>query len=230
MAEGFNSALRKLAGLALAAGTVIGLGGTAQAQPFFGFFTRGFSTPATLPPEAVYNHLVRYGYQPIGRIQRNGRVFVADVIDPRRRQLRLVINSADGAVLERYVVASRYGAVDEPRPVAPVQPEVRAPAKQKPEPRVATREPPQERVTEQPRTQTTVAPKVIRAPVPEPKSVRAPAPTRNEPAVAEVPAAAAEPPAPTPVVPRREAAPARPAAPRTEGPGYANGVPINPLD
>ena len=52
MAEGFNSALRKLAGLALAAGTVIGLGGTAQAQPFFGFFTRGFSTPATLPPEA----------------------------------------------------------------------------------------------------------------------------------------------------------------------------------
>ena len=235
MAEGFRSALPKLAGLAFAASSLFGLGGTtAEAQPFFGFFGRTFGVPATLPPEAIYQHLVRYGYQPIGRIERNGRVFLANVIDPQRRQLRLVISSVDGAVLERYVIASRYGAVESPRAVVPVQPDQRAtPAKPKPEPRVATRQPAQERVTEHPRsTGPETAPQVIRAPIPEPKAVRAPAPKRAEPTVAEVPAAAAEPAAPRPSVtpaPRREAAPARPAA-HPEGPGYANGVPINPLD
>jgi hypothetical protein len=221
MAEGFKRVLPKLAGLVLAASAAMAAG-SAQAQPFFGYFGyRTYEVPSTLPPEAVYRQLVRVGYQPLGRIQRNGRVFIADVIDPRRRQLRLVIDSSDGTILERYMIAARAATSDEFGVSAPLrQPDVRPPARRKPEPRTASRIAPPDNGADRNRAVPPVTgPEVIPAPIPQAAPVRPDRATRSEPSVAEVPATPA---------PRREQAPA--AAPRGEGPGYANGVPINPLE
>jgi len=206
--------------------------GLASATPakaqFFGIF-RAFQTPSTLSPEMVYRQLVRAGYQPIGQIQRNGRVYVASVYDPRRRQLRLVIDSAEGRILERYVVAARQ--VEEPAVSSPALPPRTIPS-QPPEPKT----PAKPKITRQEPERAAPVRNPVAAPVIAPTPAHAPAAESTatvRPPAAQTPVAAA-PAAPVAAAPTT--APARPAPPRAEapahaeGPGYANGVPINPLD
>jgi hypothetical protein len=229
----------QLAGLvlAVAAASLTGAG-RAEAQPFFGFFGyRSYDVPETLSPELIYRQLQRTGYQPIGRIQRNGRVFLADVLDPRRRQLRLVIDRYDGSILERYVIAARAPVpLDErplTRPLAPMAdpnlppprllPAPGAPtARTEPEtaprgarPRTVSRQPSQDAAPQRNRATATPAPSPEVAPQGDATEA-----ARNE---------APEAPAPAPARSSKAAAPKGP-APKGEGPGYANGVPINPLD
>lgn len=244
MSDGLKRKAPRLAGWALAAGVAC-LGGVegAQAQPFFGFFGyRGYDVPEMMSPELIYRRLVRSGYQPIGRIRRNGRVFLADVIDPRRRELRLVIDSFDGTILERYVLAARGPAVPDELPLRPPAPladpnlppphllpapgaraEPEAPARP-PKPRSAHRTPAQERPAQDRLGQE--------RPVQERPVQNGETSNEPEPSSQASTASPAEPPHKNTAegaAPRKAAAP-HPPAPKTEGPGYANGVPINPLE
>ena len=202
----------------------------AQAQ-LFGIF-RTFQTPSTLSPEMVYRQLVQAGYQPIGRIQRNGQVFVASVYDSRRRQLRLVIDSVQGRILERYVVAARQA--EEPATASPALPPRTVPAQPaEPKTRAEPRTPAKPKLTRQepekvaPARNPVAAPAITSTPssAPAVESTATVRPPALQAPVAAAPAAAAPAPAPTRIAPARTEPP-----PRADGPGYANGVPINPLD
>ncbi len=215
----------------------------AQAQ-LFGWLGYGsIESDEAIPPQAVSRRLARQGYRLTGPLRRNGAVLLADVTDFRGQPMRLVLDASDGAILQRFLKAppaprSAYNA-NPPYPAGPSY----APNSNYTPPAPAIVRPPSdpERTVHRP-----VKPKVARIPAPQSetrdKVSPATAPARPEPApsAAQAPAAVSQPntasaqpapvaapPAPQPSAPaRRPAAPAR----NSDGPGYANGVPINPLD
>ncbi len=173
----------------------------AQAQ-FWGNWGHSSMTPPEMMPQTVAQGLNRAGYK-VRQIRRNGGVFVVDVADQGGRSLRLLIHPASGEILRRYAMANpRDGASDASGPSR--QPAL-APAEgahttQKARPQSSRAKPAP--------SQATITPAPLLAPAPA-----------QEQATPEVPA------------PITAAGPAAaPAAPAAAQPGYANGVPINPLD
>lgn len=282
---------RRVFAVGIAGGLLVTLAGSAQAQ-FFGWWgtppAYGVPENAMISPNEIYRLVAGHGYQISGRLERNGRVYMIDVIDPRGRAMRLVIDAYEGDILQRFATAP-------PRPMASIpQPEQQSRAELDPQysepsasgypryptdrnslPPAATNQEPQvipgighaagDRTHRSRATKTQTAareaggtgeparprrparaeaappqprgtpgseaalpqPAAKIAPAIGPAASQPPAKPEKETATAEssaksdpVPAAAA-PPAP---------APAKPAHQKADGPGYANGVPINPLD
>ena len=239
----FQHASRKVL-IALAAIATLATGAPARAQ-FFGWFgarTIPETRPAA-PPRAVEYRLRRMGYRLLAPMRFNGDVVLADVIDAGGRRARLVIDPVDGAILQKFATA-------EPRPARPLTresefsdaPVIRGPNTGYLENGAAAPLPaPQARppVAETPQTAKPKAPKKVartapaRSPVDDPPAAKPDAPAPDKP---PTPAARRDTPAPVaetasgsnPPVAKQEAP--KPAAPATPKAGYANGVPINPLD
>lgn len=179
----------------------------AQAQ-FFGTWGYPVAQPPELMPQTVAEQLKRAGYK-VRRIERDHKMFIVDGADKAGRQVRLVVHPASGEILQRYAMVNpRGGASDASgaaRAPAAVQPDGASPA-HKPRPQGSRAKPAPSQATITPAAPT--APEQARPEAPAPVAAAAPAP-------APVPAPAAAPqPAPQPTPPA----------------GYANGVPINPLD
>lgn len=172
----------------------------AQAQ-FLGLF--GSSTnqpPAQLTPQELVQRLSRAGFRVV-KLRSNGNVFLADVTDRAGQSLRLVVNATDGAILQRFATASPR--LDGPNGGLP-----------SPQPGFAPSSPAEGEASSGARP---------RAPAARVK------PAPSEATMAPMSGASAgQPPAAPPVA----AAPSAPPAPLPPmvGPGFANGVPINPLD
>lgn len=221
-------------------------------------------SPAIPAPE-IYRRLLNRGYQLNSAMQRNGGVYLADVIDPAGRQQRLVIDAYRGRILQIFA----YGP---PRPSGlvpdgaerppvgagpsyasrePVAPPSALPGQDPRDPRVIPGIGPQRNV-EQParvkrKTKTASRESTPKgAPATKPSAV-SPSEATAPPAAAPQPGAPVEAASPPPSVPSKAAiAPSAPAAAPAEAParaatapakpeggnkpGYANGVPINPLD
>ena len=184
------------------------IAGSAPARAdFFGFLgLRRIEPPAQLPLDALTQRLSHTGFRAL-RVRQNGSVHLVDAVDRSGRPVRLVVDVRDGAILQRFasVAPQRAGAADGPPPgfaPAPAAPTDSAP--------------PGARSRSQP---------------PRAKS----SPEAASPAVATVAPASA---APEPILQQKTPPPIAAAAspglgeqPRAVvGPGYANGVPINPLD
>ena len=225
--------------IALAAVATLATGAPAQAQ-FFGWFgARTFpeARPAA-PPRAVEYRLRRLGYRLLTPMRFNGDVVLADVVDSGGRHARLVIDPVDGAILQKFATA-------EPRPARPLTresefgdaPVVRGPSTgylengdAAPLPAPHARPP----VAEAPQPSKPKAPKKVARSTPaQPPVVETPAANPPTPAPARIPAPAAQS-EPQPAVADTAPAPkppvAKPVAPPAPKAGYANGVPINPLD
>lgn len=245
----------RLAALGIAAGLLVSIPGSAQAQ-FFGWLnppTAGPSRSAMIPPKQIYRRLAGRGYRIRGRLHRNGRVYLADVIDRWGRAMRLVIDAYHGNILQRFATAPPRPAVSSPQaradlysrypaypgypqyPGYPAYPYVARPpaagshsrSRSIPRVRHGTTSEKHRSHTRKTRTATreTGAPAVRSSP--SAHQVRAVA----RPSVHSARSEAAVKAGPTTVSTSRPAAASRKSAPpKTEGPGYANGVPINPLD
>lgn len=279
--------VRRLSAVALgAAGSALILAGStgpASAQ-FFDWFTPRTvvvePSPA-LPAPEVYRRLSGRGYQLNGNMQRNGGVYLADVVDSRGRQQRLVIDAYRGKILQTYATApprpsatvpynggsftmvppgtyaSRDPMAPPPSTVLPGQPQPRMVPGFEAHPQGAhesqrdvksskkkTKAAAREAEPKAARGQhPTMSPAEATAPPASPEPATASIPTSRPDTGSSVPAKAAiapqAVPAPVPgpapasatasTTPVRTPVPA-PAAPAANKPGYANGVPINPLD
>ena len=111
--------LRRLSAAVLGAAgfgaLLAGWTGPAQAQ-FFDWFTPRpvvVEPSPAVPVQEIYRRLNGRGYQLNGNMQRNGGVYLADVVDSRGRQQRLVIDAYRGRILQSYVTAP-------PRPTASI--------------------------------------------------------------------------------------------------------------
>jgi len=178
----------------------------AQAQ-FFGSWGFRNSRPAPqLTPQEIVQRLSRAGYR-VSQLRMNGNVFLADVNDRAGQPMRLVVSATDAEILQRFAaIAPRVGGPDggyaAPQPgFAPS-----APGSGEAAPGMRPRAP-ASRARPSP-AEATMAPSTPDAPN---------APTAAPPAMTAAPAAASRPAAPAPIQPM-------------VGPGFANGVPINPLD
>ncbi len=177
----------------------------AQAQ-FFGFWGGGNHPPAQMTPQDIVQRLSRAGFR-VSKMRPNGNVYLADVTDRAGQPLRLVVNAADGAILQRFAtIAPRIsgpdGGAPAPQPgFAPSPPGSGEAAPSGMRPR-----PPTSRAKPSP-SEATMAP--------APASSNGPA--QAPPVATAAPAAAPSPPVTAPMQPM-------------VGPGFANGVPINPLD
>jgi hypothetical protein len=234
----FHNASRK--GLiALATVATLAAATPARAQ-FFGWFgARTFpETRPAAPPRAVEFKLRRMGYRLLTPMRFNGDVVLADVVDSGGRRARLVIDPVDGAILQKFATA-------EPRPSRPLTrdpefgaaPVVRGPSTgylengaAAPLPAPETRAP----VAETPRPTKPTAPKKVaraapaQAPVADAPAAKPVAPAPDKPTT---PAAMRDTPAPiAETAPRPNPPAAKPSTPAPPKAGYANGVPINPLD
>ncbi len=69
--------------------------GAAEAQ-----FSRLFGW--SMPPNEVYHIIAAQGFRVTAPVYRNGRVFVADVVDPRGVHQRLIIDAFNGDILQAY--------------------------------------------------------------------------------------------------------------------------------
>ncbi len=177
----------------------------ARAQ-FFGSWGFGRTQPpAQLTPQDIVQRLSRAGFRVL-QLRVNGSVFLADVTDRAGQPLRLVVNAVDGAILQRFAtiaprISGPEGGAPAPQPgFAPAPPGSGEAAPSGMRPR-----PPVSRAKPSPSEATM-------APPPIPSSAVA-----SPPGVTAAPVAAASPPTPVPIQPM-------------VGPGFANGVPINPLD
>lgn len=226
----------------------------ALAQGFGWFGLQTFETPTRMSPDEIYMRLTRAGYQVIGRLQRNDRVFLADVIDRRGHQQRLVIDGFQGGIVQRFQVAGHppstaeapYGLGSPPgligNPPAADRPHAEQPARV-PAPRKSARQriedfsarpAPADTRTREPAPQSGHPVEAANPPSREPAAAAPAGPTERAAMPVAEAASAPHPAAPAPATPP-EPAPKHPtaAAPqptKTDGPGYANGVPINPLD
>ena len=268
---------RQRRALTLAAGTaaaaLCALSPSASAQPFLSFGYEVYrERPYVLERPYVIERPYRQererapaldvramlnddGYRVVGRIQRKGPVYLADVIDLRGRSARLIIDAEDGEILERYdgadaprpprdianADASRrtIEPLREARPAPDGTSERRAIA---PKPTVAAREP----AKIEPAIKPEVSPRPAPAKPKTPEKKPLPSEAMKPPVQPQTPAASAPAPAaPAPVAAARpkprviapeltgpppSAAADVPAAPDPKGPGFANGVPVNPLD
>jgi hypothetical protein len=166
-----------------------------------------------MTPEAVGQRLARAGFRSL-QIRQNGNVYLVDANDKGGRPLRLVVDGKDGAILQRFALAApRAGAQDGGvAPPAPgFAPQQGAPAEGAPN-------------GARPRPQT---PAASRSKPAASEATAAPSPGAQDPSepAAQPPLAAAARATPAPA-PMPSPAP----APVLVGPGFANGVPINPLD
>lgn len=81
------------------AAILLGLGATSPARAQFNFFgTREAS------PEDVSDTIAEHGFRLVGPLYRNGRVYLADVLDRRQRRERLVISAENGQIVQRFLV------------------------------------------------------------------------------------------------------------------------------
>ena len=175
----------------------------AQAQFFGSWGLRSNQPPPQLNQQDMLQRLNRAGYR-VSQLRMNGNVFLADVIDRAGQPLRLVISATDAQILQRFAaIAPRVGGPDGGYAA--------------PQPGFAPAAP----------GAGDVAPG-MRPRAPASRARPAPSEATIAPSTPDAPSAA--PPAVTaaPAAPLRSAAPA-PVAPMV-GPGFANGVPINPLD
>lgn len=60
--------------------------------------------PREASPQDVSDTIADHGFTLVGPLYRNGRVYLADVIDRRRRRERLVIAADSGEIVQRYFV------------------------------------------------------------------------------------------------------------------------------
>ncbi len=170
----YLGALAAALGLASIAGAV-----PAQAQFWGNWGYSRVAPPPEMMPDTVVRGLNRAGYK-VRQIRRKGGVFVVDVNEQGGRPLRLVVDVANGTILQRYAMANPRGGVSDapalahqpalaPAEGAPAAPKSRSPTPRKPAPSKAT-----------------VAPAPVLAPAPEQAAPEAPTPVT-----------AAAPPAPT---------------------------------
>ena len=220
-------------------------GAPAQAQMFGWWGYQRFETSQPQSLNEIRRGLQRQGYSITGPMQRNGRVLLVDAVDPRGRNLRLIVDPVEGEILQRFVNAAvprppgdlRNG-YDEPaiprypdaseRQSEPDRAAPRARAK-KPQaaPKVAVRSLPQAqrraKSSNPPPSEATITPRVVDpgAATREPPAAATP----REPEFAASPRPESS--------PRQRLAPpvAAPVQPQpSERPGFVQGVPINPLD
>ncbi len=234
------SGSRRLGLVALATFAGLAWSAPARAQFFdFGFHTFREAQPAP-PPRMVERGLTRQGYRLLGPLRLNGDVVIADAMSPDRRRMRLVIDPYTGSVLQRFVTAepehqrfaTRSDGFGEPNviqgpstgffgngavaPPPPAQPQARtSPPRQKP--RTVARAVPSARSP----AESPAAPAASVSAPASPSASSAPARV-DQPVVAATPAEAPKSAAPVAAAPK-----SAPTAPKA---GYANGVPINPLD
>jgi len=262
--------------------------GGRSAAPYYNDDRPVYNNGGALPPATIFNIMSRAGYRFESPIQRRGRVYLADVIDPEGRRAHVVIDSFDGSVLQSFgpggppayqedrpQVArgepySSEGADDEPLPGPNVIPGIgpqdvphfrtprepprtapvtRAAPRTKKSPAVASRTPPNAvpSVVAPAATDQSGAPENGGAAPQSSAKVEAPG-ANTGPAGSSPPASRPEPKAaasqaasapladaaPAEKSRKTTAAPVQP-APAAGGagqdkPGYANGVPVNPLD
>jgi hypothetical protein len=92
----------------------------AQAQGFGGWFgprQMVIEEPApAIPAPEIYRRLLNRGYQLNSAMQRNGGVYLADVVDARGQQQRLVIDAYRGRVLQAFAYGPPRPAGLVPRP------------------------------------------------------------------------------------------------------------------
>ncbi len=187
---------------------VLGLGLIAGAAPaqaqFFGSWGYRRPEPPQLSMDAVAQRLMRAGFKNL-QFRLNGNVYLVDANDRGGRAVRLVVDVKDGTVLQRFAaVAPRTGGPDGAIGAPP--PGYAPPPGASPEARPRQQGQGGSRARPAP-SEATVAPAPLSQPQqPATPPVAAPAPSRAEAPLAPIP------------------------APVIAGPGYANGVPINPLD
>jgi hypothetical protein len=224
----------------------------AHAQLFGGWFSYSYGPPEVAPGSVLIHRLARQGYRPTSALSRRGDVVVVDVVDRRGRPLRIIMSAADGSILQRFAMApqpqpqglfgySQDGEPMPPRVAAPrarhhhpkpktasrtVPPATPAPITGAPEAPAAGHHPSVD-VSARPATIEPVTPPPIsRAPRP---AGAGPAPTTNVEAARAASSTSAAAPAAEPASPAPKP-PALKPKPGPDRPGYANGVPINPLD
>ena len=186
--------VRSLGRAALVVAALLACGAPAQAQFLGSWGYRRPEPPPPISPDVLAERLNRSGFR-VYQIRRNAAVYLVDASDPGGRMLRLIVDSMDGTILQRFATANPQagapdGGVGAPQPgFAPAD-------------------------GASPRPQTPQAPRARSAPS---AATVTPAPEQ------------APPPAQPPVAVMAPAPEPMP-GPALVGPGYANGVPINPLD
>ena len=175
----------------------------AQAQFFGSWGFRNSQPPRQLTAQDMLQRLNRAGYR-VSQLRMNGNVFLADVTDRAGQPLRLVISAIDAEILQRFAaIAPRVGGPDGGYSAPQPGFAPSAPGAGEAAPGMRPRAP-ASRARPSP-SEATMAPSAPDAPTPAPPAITA-----------------------APAAPLRSSAPAP--IPPTVGPGYANGVPINPLD
>ena len=69
-----------------------------------------------IPPGEIYRIVADHGYQVTGGLQRNGRVYLVNVVDRWGRALRLVVDAYQGDILQRFATAPPRPAASIPQP------------------------------------------------------------------------------------------------------------------
>ena len=198
---GFGMRGRWIASI-LAAALLAGVA-PAQAQFFGSWGFRSSQPPRQLTSQEMLQRLNRAGYR-VSQLRMNGNVFLADVIDRAGQPLRLVISAIDAEILQRFAaIAPRAGGPDGGYSAPQPGFAPSAPGSGEAAPGMRPRAP-ASRARPSPSEATTV-PAAPDAPTAAPSAITA-----------------------APAAPPRSA-PLAPVAPMV-GPGFANGVPINPLD
>jgi hypothetical protein len=251
--RGIKVSYRALAAtIVLAAGTTASV--PAQAQ-WGGWFGRGgYAEQPAMPPGVLYRQLARQGYRATTAAQRRGDVVIVDVEDRYGQPMRLIVDAMDGSILQRFATgqpatASVYGYNADPRPAYRASPETLPPRRADLTPPGSFEPAPLRRAEPAPERQHVPKPKVASRPssthpraLPNPLTPsEPPAEAPREPSVAAMPvepapkaksaptvrpAAVTAAPTPTEATPP----PKTKTAPARSKPGYANGVPINPLE
>jgi hypothetical protein len=91
---------RRKARTALAAALLIGgLTTITPARAQFSWFG-----PSEASPQDIYDTISEHGFRLVGPLYRNGRVYLADVVDRRQRRERLVIAAESGQIVQRFLV------------------------------------------------------------------------------------------------------------------------------
>lgn len=236
---------RTLAVACIAGGLLVTLTASAQAQ-FLSWlgFPPAYTEPqyAAISPAEIYHIVATHGYRVSGAPQRSGRTYLVDVVDSRGRTFHLVVDAYQGDILQRFATNPPRppAAIPEPQsqanlyPQYPTYPDAAAPPPVTPS--VGHKITKDTHRGTSKKTRTAARENGIATPTEPARPVH---PARSEvpalqPAadgVVPQPAAKAEPTtaAVTPVPSAPSVAP-NPPQPKTDGPGYANGVPINPLD
>lgn len=63
-----------------------------------------FFGPSEASPQDIYETIADHGFRLVGPLYRNGRVYLADVVDRRQRRERLVIAAESGQIIQRFLV------------------------------------------------------------------------------------------------------------------------------